>query len=256
MPTSSSAQNIVTVEQGFGWFLGNFDNNKSHRHYAVQLSIPISGPVKFDVDNAEILTEKAVLIKPTIRHALSCERDHLLLLFNPISTVGHLWNSLSDTPYEEITIEPIHQLKQVAIDFIRSQISREECKARIHRIVRRYDCHCDEYIHSGDARIDRALYYLNQHSDRVVSLEEISDHCHLSPCRFLHLFRANTSLTYRRAQLWIKVVNALPLLGRISMTEIAHQVGFADSAHFSRTFSENFGFSPRELVKNSQFVQV
>ncbi|MGB3852728.1 MAG: AraC family transcriptional regulator [Tunicatimonas sp.] len=249
-------RNTITISKGFGWFLGSFSNNKSHKHYAIQLSIPLAGPIKLVFDKTEILTEKAVLIKSHVRHALSAEQYHLLFLFNPISTVGHFWNNLINTSYQEADVEPIGQLKRIGTDFLHSRISEEELRIRIVRVVHRYDCHCDEYVHAGDQRIDRAIHYLSQHSHRVVPLEEISEYCHLSPSRFLHLFKETTSLTYRRAQLWTKMINALPYFGQLPLTTIAHRVGFADSAHFSRTFSENFGFSPRELGKNSQFVQV
>jgi len=87
-------------------------------------------------------------------------------------------------------------------------------------------------------------------------LGEVAGHCSLSPSRFQHVFKETTGQSFRRAQLWTKMSHALPHLGKQSLTSLAHQFGFADSAHFSRTFRENFGFSPRDLLKNSQFIQV
>jgi beta-lactamase class D len=38
-------KNTVHIDRDFGWFVGGFENNQQHKHYAVQLSIPINGKV-------------------------------------------------------------------------------------------------------------------------------------------------------------------------------------------------------------------
>jgi AraC-like DNA-binding protein len=42
----------------------------------------------------------------------------------------------------------------------------------------------------------------------------------------------------------------------VSLTTAAHEAGFADSAHLSRTFKHMFGLTPSELFKNNQYIQV
>jgi AraC-like DNA-binding protein len=39
-----------------------------------------------------------------------------------------------------------------------------------------------------------------------------------------------------------------------SLTEAAHEAGFADSAHFSRTFRRTFGLPAASLRVNGRFV--
>ena len=43
---------------------------------------------------------------------------------------------------------------------------------------------------------------------------------------------------------------------RVSLTEIAHEAGFADLAHFSRAFRASFGMTPSLAAKDSRSVQV
>jgi AraC-like DNA-binding protein len=69
--------------------------------------------------------------------------------------------------------------------------------------------------------------------------------CHLSPTRFLHLFKEKTNLNFRRYQLWNKVVKSLPYLIKNSITETAYTFGFSDSSHYTRTFIETFGVTPK-----------
>ena len=126
----------------------------------------------------------------------------------------------------------------------------------LNSIITEYDCFCSSAIHKGDERMNIALEFLTANSEQIVPVEDVANHCNLSSSRFLHLFKEQTGITYRRAQLWNKLMKGITQFGKVSLTEIAHCNGFSDSAHFSRTFKENFGFSPRDFLKISQFVQV
>lgn len=251
-----SSPPIITVQQGFGWFLGSFENNRLHNHVAIQLSIPLETPVSLIVNGSELRTDQALLIKSNTKHLISCEQEHLVILFNPSSPQGHFWSPLVLEPLTELNHPATTEIKEVALQLLVSNPNREELISKMNQVIGQYDCFCGAFIHHGDPRIEKAIAYLNLYSERVIPVAEIADHCHLSSSRFQHLFKEVTGQTYRRAQLWNKITNALPLLGKYPLTEIAHQSGFADSAHFSRTFKENFGFSPRELLKVSSFIQV
>ncbi len=248
--------NIIHIEQDFQYFLGKFDNNQKHTHYAIQLSIPLRGDIQFLINDTEISTEQAVLIKPNIEHKMESEQEHLLILLNPASTIGHFWNRLMNAPFSQIHSESISLIRKLGLDYLSDKCSPKEFIQNINDIIYSLDCHCDSFVHSGDERIDKAISYLKEQYERVIPLEEVAAHCHLSPSRFLHLFKENTGISYRRAQLWSKLMAALPLMANQSLTEIAHEVGFSDSAHFSRMFKENFGFSPSAILKLSQFIQV
>jgi AraC-like DNA-binding protein len=249
-------RNIIHIEHDYQFFIGKFDNNLAHKHYAIQLSIPLHEEIQFLVDHSKIITQQAFLIKPNVEHKLESEHHHLFVLLNPASTIGHFWNRLISAPFSEINIDPISQLRKSGLDFLSNKYSAKEFVQNINDIIRSHDCHCKSFVHSGDERIDKAIAYLKEHFARVIPMEEVSEYCHLSASRFLHLFKENTGITYRRAQLWSKLMVALPLMSKKSLTEVAHQVGFVDSAHLSRIFKENFGFSPKALLKLSQFIQV
>ncbi|WP_409050310.1 helix-turn-helix domain-containing protein [Sphingobacterium sp. 2149] len=81
----------------------------------------------------------------------------------------------------------------------------------------------------------------------MVSLKEIANICFLSETRFLHLFKEKTNLNFRRYQLWNKLIKSLPYLKEHSITDTAYQFGFTDSSHYSRTFKETFGLTPKFL---------
>lgn len=246
-------ENSIYLEKDFGWFLGSFDNNRQHQHYAIQLSIPLNSNICLELPDNTITTKSPVLIKSNIAHRITTTADHFLLLLNPASTMGHFWNKASTSAISEINHSFVEELQTVINN---ETLNAEEICSEINSLIKSYDCFCDSFIHQGDDRINKALGYLASQTNRVVPLDEIAGVCALSPDRFLHLFKEETGMTYRRAQLWAKLVDAIPLMRNYSVTETACEAGFSDGAHFSRTFRENFGFSPREVLKFSRFIQV
>ena len=76
---------------------------------------------------------------------------------------------------------------------------------------------------------------------------------HLSPSRLRHLFVQETGTIYRGYVLWLRINRAVVAMmeGR-NWTAAAHETGFADSAHLSRTFRRMFGISPAMLIKEKR----
>ena len=73
-------------------------------------------------------------------------------------------------------------------------------------------------------------------------MAEIADAVHLSPERFRHLFLKETGIRFRPYVLWLRLeVAVASYAAGNSLTEAAYVGGFADSAHFSRTFKRMFG---------------
>lgn len=248
-------RNLIYIDKFFGWFIGNFDNNQSHRHYAIQLSIPIDSPLTIHSNNQEIITTSPVLIQPNVPHKISSSTNHFLVLLNPASTIGHYWRKSTKDKICEFALAPANDLQCFLANTDVTRSNPTDLKVEINRILKSYDCYCGSLLHQSDERINEALSFLQTNATKVVSLEEIAQHCNMSPSRFLHLFKEQTGITYRRSQLWAKLIIAIQLLGTQTLTEIAHLAGFSDSAHFSRTFKESFGFSPHGFLKISQFIQ-
>lgn len=248
--------NLVHITREYGWFIGQFDHNRNHRHSAVQVTIPLSDNVQLETETDHYEITGGILIKPNHPHRLISETPHLLILFNPFSSKGHYWNRSFIGEISELPRETTTRLKSAALNPGPLNSSQEAFVERMASTLDNYDCDCNDYLHAGDERIEKAISYINLNADRVIPLKEIASHCHLSTSRFLHLFKEETGLTYRRAQLWTRLSLAIPKMAHQTLTEIAYLTGFSDSAHLSRTFSENLGFSPREFLNFSRFIQV
>lgn len=248
-------KNLIYIDQDFGWFIGNFDRNQRHKHYAIQLSIPIGSPLTIQSSKGKIITELPILIQPNITHQITSKTNHFLVLLNPASTIGHFWKKSTDSGIGEFEGSPATDLQKILNTGNRARLNPVDLKMEINKLLKSYDCHCGTLLHHSDERINKALSFLKENATRVVPLEEIADNFHMSPSRFRHLFKEQTGITYRRSQLWTRLILAIQSLGTQTLTKIAYSAGFSDSAHFSRTFKENFGFSPQEFLKISQFIQ-
>lgn len=93
-----------------------------------------------------------------------------------------------------------------------------------------------------DKRIARAIDILHSRLAETISMSEIAEAVHLSPERFRHLFLQETGIRFRPYVLWLRLEAAVAAYGAGSnLTQASHAGGFADSAHFSRTFKRMFG---------------
>lgn len=243
-------QNKIYFKNNWGFSIGTFEDNLLHKHYAIQINIALDSEVILTKKNNEIAEFKNFLIKSNTPHQLSCKTEHLLLLFYPTSSIGHYLNQLSNEDVSEFNHPILEELKKSTTDFLAGKTTFKNVVERISGLIETLNCQCEEQNHYKDERIKKAIKYLEGNFDRVVSLKEIAEICFLSESRFLHLFKENTGITFRKVQQWNKVSKSFSMLREQSLTETAHQFGFTDSAHYSKVFKETFGFNPKFIQKS------
>jgi AraC-like DNA-binding protein len=96
-----------------------------------------------------------------------------------------------------------------------------------------------------DHRIIEATAYIQARLGESVTLDDVAAHVFLSADRFRHLFVEQTGMGLRPYVLWRRFILAWDLLAKgESISSAAHGAGFADSAHFTRTSRQMFGFAP------------
>ncbi|MEK6212527.1 MAG: AraC family transcriptional regulator, partial [Vibrio fluvialis] len=87
--------------------------------------------------------------------------------------------------------------------------------------------------------------YLLANLDQAVRLEQLATLCNLTPTQLQRHFKARTGmtpyawLTRLRLEQGMKLVKA-----GLPGTDVAHQVGFYDQAHFTKAFKHTYGVSP------------
>ena len=99
-----------------------------------------------------------------------------------------------------------------------------------------------------DSRVARAVELIRERLGDAIPLGAIATAVHLSPDRFRHLFLEETGVGFRPYVLWLRLECSLgAYVAGSTLTEAAYTGGFADSAHFSRTFKKMFGISPASV---------
>lgn len=107
-----------------------------------------------------------------------------------------------------------------------------------------------------DPRMEHAINITRNQAPEDYCFQDILDHVGLSAGRFSHLFTDEVGLPLRSFLIWKKTKDALNmLLTKASLTEIAHDSGFSDSAHFCRTFQNSLGIAPSSF-RGDRCIQV
>ncbi|MCW4354531.1 AraC family transcriptional regulator [Hoyosella sp. YIM 151337] len=90
--------------------------------------------------------------------------------------------------------------------------------------------------------------YVAAHLDRNVGIDELARTVMLSRYHFSRQFRISTGTSVHEWVLRQRVTRAAQMLRRtaLTVTEIAHQSGFADQSHLTRVFKKRLGVAPTE----------
>lgn len=241
-------------------YLGPVDDLQVHTHHAVQAAVSTVGPFEIGIEG-EAARTRAVLIDTDRPHLLdSSGKDVAVFLIEPESrdaarlrrgclrSCGHhlIGPDLADPVTDALAV-----------------MSGEDagCTEASQCFDRLLDAWGGgpEPTQNRDARIDAILAYIRDLPQKRVPLSELASRACLSESRFIHLFTEHVGIPPRRYLLWVRLMDALEAAVRgESLTTAAHDAGFADSAHLSRSFKRMFGRSPSLLSaagKDSQFVQ-
>ncbi|WKN45409.1 AraC family transcriptional regulator [Tunicatimonas pelagia] len=254
---SSTSFNKILLKDRAGFFVGYLSDNLAHRHYALQCSVSLQEPLTLYGQNGLLLLTSGIAIKPMIEHRLVSRSPMLIILLNPASRTGHFFHHhFLSSDIDRLPEELTSLLQSLGQQWFTGQLPAEAFYLAYTQLIQSFVQTCLTASHHTDSRILDALDFLEANADKVVPLAEAASHVFLSPERFRHLFQAETGITFRRLQLWNKLVQVFQTYSPAkSLTELAHEHGFSDSAHLSRTFKETFGLSPTQLFNNSRFIQ-
>ncbi len=94
-------------------------------------------------------------------------------------------------------------------------------------------------------RIETAKQYLNENLARNISLQELAEHCCISPFHFSRIYKAFTGYAvYQYLQL-MRLKHAEMLLATaLPVADIAFQSGFNSIDYFSSAFKKQYKLSP------------
>jgi transcriptional regulator GlxA family with amidase domain len=102
--------------------------------------------------------------------------------------------------------------------------------------------------------IRQAMAYIHTRYAEPLSREDIARHVGINADYLTDCFYQDLSITPVTYLCRYRIHRALELLETtdLSMTQVAHEVGFAESAHFTRTFHRVVSMTPRAYRSNRQ----
>jgi len=124
-------------------------------------------------------------------------------------------------------------------------------------LIRNYTSKTKEYKNLFDDKqiIKNSIEYIKDSLDTNISLDELAKNSNLSKYHFLRVFKNQLGLTPHQYILTQRVHKAKELiLNGEKLNYIPTSVGFTDQSHFIRNFRKIYGYSPKELQKNNNFI--
>ena len=239
---------ILFWSGGSLWIGRSGEPGDFHSHHALQLTISFSDDsVRFCGPEGEWQAFQAAIVAANQVHAFESRGNIVAIIF--IELESREGQSL-------LQYCPDAGIAAIAVDRVEGDVSKLhaawknarpdlELIASAQAIVAGLAANSLAASMPVDARILRAVKHIRDHIEGPVSLAEIAGVACLSPDRFRHLFLEETGIRFRPFILWLRIEVALAKYAASnSLTEAAHAGGFADSAHFTRTFRRMFGIAP------------
>ena len=247
----SAAGRILFWRGGSLWIGLAGEPAKLHAHHAVQIALPFPGShaqlqcpsqgwrsytsAMVPADHPHAFEARGQFVAQIFIEPESQEGRQLRRCFGnegivalPSAVVAHPVETLADAYRRRASDAVLIDLARSAVDNLYSTVPQSQKPL--------------------DARIGRAVEILRQRPGDSIPLSDVAAAVHLSPERFRHLFMQEVGVGLRPYLLWQRLERALAAyVAGETLTEAAHTGGFADSAHFSRTFRRMFGLAPASV---------
>lgn len=108
-----------------------------------------------------------------------------------------------------------------------------------------------------DPRILATLQRIKASTQENLSVASLAQQVGLSTSRLANLFKEQIGVPIRRYRLWYRLfLSTQRIACGASVTDAALEAGFADAAHFTRTYRSILGFQPSALVRPRAGLQV
>lgn len=221
---------------------------------ALQLYVASEGELKIQIAGGEWQTTEMAVVYPYVSHQIEAE--------------ARLIYSISIEPESiDLDAKPIHPLVSGAADSkcllqrVRSTVQwmRSEGEA-----LNLSSIELDDRLFGTplkprvlDSRIQQVIELLSSSSDQSLSAEDCAQHVSLSFSRLLHLFKGEVGYPFRSFRSWKKARHLLEYVtSSSSLTNVALDIGYPDSAYFSNSIKQTYGLKPKEMFIGSRQLAI
>jgi len=241
----------VWIGDGLAYYLGRTGDSKIHRHCALQVTMAYDGVVSlFDENGQETIVSGAV-IPANVPHRIQAhgEQKIAFIYMEPDSSHGRAL--MAQFPHDGSSL---YLLSAETVSACLDELDLLEKNSQSKNfdtsgMVSILTCTSNEIL-PLDPRVQKTMAYIRNHLDELDSLEPLAEMLAISPRYLRRLFEQQAGMSIQRFRLWVKLRTALDRIAAgLNLTDAAHEAGFTDSAHFSRTFRAMFGIAPSDLLR-------
>jgi AraC-like DNA-binding protein len=112
-----------------------------------------------------------------------------------------------------------------------------------------------ETLFNDNKIIQSSIEFINDTLGEQNTLENLSQNVGLSKYHFIRIFKERVGLTPHQYIVTKRVQRAKELIASGSkLSNVAIEVGFNDQSHFIRNFKKIYGYLPKEIIKNSSYI--
>lgn len=247
-------QGRIVVWQGASlWLLHGSEHSAElgpHAHHAVQITFGLEGSFALGVAD-ETLTGPVTAVWSDVRHTFTATGVVAFLFIAPESAVGRALRGgvLADRPCANVADTTLSAGLEALRACYRKAGTQDELLRLVQDLVTALPAAQGAAL--PDKRVVAMIAHARENLEDRITLASAADRIHLSPSRARHLFALHTGLPFKTFVLWLRIERAVALYAEgKSLTEAAHSAGFADLAHFSRTFRRTFGL-PAAMLRLS-----
>ncbi|CAA0119517.1 helix-turn-helix transcriptional regulator [Zhongshania aliphaticivorans] len=224
-------------------------NAEHHSHHAAQWSFVREGVIITESSERDRVSAQGVFIPPGYQHSCVTVNHVVMVYWEPEHSA---FQECSLRQQGQRVIPVVYPLEWV--ETLTSNHAKELALRCVDAAPERMNW---DQASSIDPRVLQIQSWVRRNLSQAISLEQAASEVHVSAAHLARLLRSQCGTTFRAFVRWARLRAAVEsALAGSSLTAAAHDAGFSDSAHFSRTFRSMFGVTPQFLFGHRENLTI
>jgi AraC-like DNA-binding protein len=242
---------LISPERVF--YAGLLGRPRKRSSGGFNIYVAMRGSLKITQGQSELVGE-AALVRPYVPHSVESEhRSIICLVIEPETVAPTTMDELSVRICGADAADIALQIR-TAYETLRLQQRRGGFTTAEFDHLSFGKSLSDRNI---DSRIKCCAAKLNDFSGSKMTAAHCAASVNLSPSRFLHLFKAQTGVSFRAFRAWKRARHLLHFVNEdINLAHLAQDIGYPDSTHFSHSIRRFYGLQPRAIFEGSRDLAI
>ncbi|RQR30158.1 MULTISPECIES: helix-turn-helix domain-containing protein [unclassified Burkholderia] len=248
-------ERFMLLTRGRMAYLGFLGHPEARRFGALTVYVSIDNPFRIRIGHGSWQTAHMIVVAPETRHEIVSGDRLIAALLIEAETVA-----FEDLP---AWLRPCSDTREFDAQIRRLRDAFMSLRGKGNDVAGMKDDFDRHFFghplqpRKLDQRIMSVAALIGADPGTLSSADDCARRACLSVSRFLHLFKENMGTTLRRYRAWKRARNFLAHLNASSnLTDIAFDIGYPDSSHFSHTVRWYWGLTPQNMVAGSRGLAV